>query len=83
MKNIKYNIISAIILFLGFTANVNAQCAMCAAQMESNASSGSGTNTGINSGILYLMLFPYILIAAIAYLWYRSNKKNKQKVAGL
>jgi hypothetical protein len=66
-----------IILFIGFGLDADAQCAMCKAQLES--ADKSAKNTGINSGILYLMLFPYILIGAIAYMWYRSSQKNKEK----
>ena len=84
MKKGLFQILSTVVLILlASISDLQAQCAMCAAQLESNASSGNGSNTGINSGILYLMIFPYILIAGIAYLWYRTNKKNKQKTAGL
>ena len=84
MKKGLLQVLSIVVLIvLVAVSEVKAQCAMCAAQLESNASSGNGSNTGINSGILYLMIFPYILIAGIAYLWYRTNKKNKQKTAGL
>lgn len=53
-----------------------AQCAMCRAVLESEGS--QVTAKGINDGILYLMIFPYILIGGIAYFIYRSVKgKNK------
>ena len=66
-----------ILLFVGFGMDVEAQCAMCRAQLETGATAGpDAKNTGINSGILYLMLFPYIIIGIIAFMWYR-NQKNK------
>jgi len=69
-----------LVLFIGFGLDADAQCAMCKAQLETaDNASANAKNTGINSGILYLMLFPYILIGGIAYMWYRSSQKNKQK----
>lgn len=54
-----------------------AQCSMCRAVLESEGSQASAK--GINDGILYLMIFPYLLIGGIAFFIYRSfkNKKNK------
>lgn len=49
-----------------------AQCAMCRAVLESEGS--QATAKGINDGILYLMIFPYVLIGGIAYFIYRSVK---------
>ncbi|MGY5849047.1 hypothetical protein [Salegentibacter sp. F14] len=50
-----------------------AQCSMCRAVLESE--SDQSTAKGINNGILYLMMFPYILIGGIGYFIYRSRKK--------
>lgn len=52
-----------------------AQCAMCKAQLENKV---DAKNTGINSGILYLMIFPYLLIATVAFFWYKQFKKTKK-----
>lgn len=63
-------------------ANVaNAQCAMCRATLESNVSDGSFmlTSDNLNAGILYLLSMPYVLIAAVAFFWYRYAKKNARK----
>ena len=66
-----------LVLFIGFGLDADAHCAMCKAQLETaDNASANAKNTGINSGILYLMLFPYILIGGIAYMWYRSSQKN-------
>ncbi len=54
---------------------MNAQCAMCRAVLESEE--GQKTAEGINNGILYLMVIPYILVGAIGYYIYRSWKKFK------
>ena len=52
-----------------------AQCAMCRAVLESEDSKAAAQ--GINDGILYLMIFPYLLIGGIAYFIYRSFKSKK------
>ena len=39
---------------------LEAQCAMCRAVLESE--DGQSTAEGINNGILYLMVVPYLLI---------------------
>ncbi len=57
-----------------------AQCAMCAATVESNISDGSSSiGAGLNKGILYLVTFPYLIFIVIAYFWYRSSKENYEK----
>jgi len=57
-----------------------AQCAMCRATLENNLSNGNvGIAAGINFGILYLFLAPYLFVALIAYLWYRTSKNNARK----
>lgn len=51
-----------------------AQCSMCRAIASSNAESGSGIVDGLNSGILYLMFIPYLLIGIFGWFWYRQRK---------
>lgn len=64
-----------LIVLLFIITNVDAQCAMCRAVLESDAD-GSAAK-GINNGILYLMVFPYLLIGGIGYFIYKSRKKAK------
>jgi hypothetical protein len=47
-----------------------AQCAMCRAVLESEES--QSTAKGINNGIVYLMVIPYVLIGGLAYYIYRK-----------
>lgn len=63
-----------LILFMFFTYFANAQCAMCRAVVES----GNPTEAeGLNTGILYLMIFPYLLIGALFYFLIKNKiKKN-------
>ena len=52
----------------------NAQCAMCKAVVESGDPSQA---EGLNSGILYLMVFPYLLVGTLLYFIIKSRRKNK------
>ena len=52
-----------------------AQCSMCKAVAET--ANGGGFGAGLNYGILYLMIFPYLIIAGISYKLYRSKKLSK------
>jgi len=65
----------AIVLLL---SNVSlAQCAMCRATVGSNLSEGRGViGTGLNFGILYLLLTPYVLVAGLALVWFKASKKR-------
>ena len=54
---------------------LEAQCAMCRAVLESEE--GGQAAKGINNGIIYLMIFPYLLIGTIGYAIYRSRKKAR------
>ncbi len=62
-------------ILLLFTFHLaNAQCAMCKAVVESgNASEAEG----LNSGILYLMVFPYLLVGALLYFIIKNKRKQK------
>ena len=58
-----------------------AQCAMCRVSVENSVSANSDNfAAGLNTGILYLFVMPYLAITIIGYLWYRANKKNAAKV---
>ncbi len=58
---------------------MQAQCAMCRAVLESEGSQSAAK--GINDGILYLMIFPYVLIGGIAYFIYRSLRRRKSSTS--
>tara|TARA_B100000524_G_scaffold341649_1_gene235933 strand:+ start:505 stop:690 length:186 start_codon:yes stop_codon:yes gene_type:complete len=59
------------------TLFAQAQCAMCRAVLESEA--GQTTAKGVNDGIVYLMLIPYILMGGLALVTYHYFKKVSKK----
>ena len=78
MKRLVVVLLFSIGLLLAMPSAVVAQCAMCRATVSSNVvSKESKVGTGLNTGILYLMAIPYILVSTVGFIWYRSNKKKK------
>ncbi len=65
-------IIFFVALFVGQI--INAQCAMCKAVVENGDVSIA---EGVNNGITYLMVFPYILIGVLFFAIYRYRKQAK------
>lgn len=56
-----------------------AQCAMCRATIENNVSNGDvGIGAGLNFGILYLFVMPYLLIVCVTFLWFRHSKRSNR-----
>lgn len=61
--------IAAIALLLS-PISVQAQCAMCRASAE-----GTTIAKGLNTGILYLLAFPFLVIFGGGIYWYLNRKK--------
>lgn len=73
-------ILCFILFFVFIQFDSLAQCAMCRTTVESTISNGrSNIATGLNTGILYLLSAPYLLVGAIAFLWFRQSKKEQQE----
>ncbi|MBF25204.1 MAG: hypothetical protein CMP49_01620 [Flavobacteriales bacterium] len=51
-----------IIIFFAIAQNSYSQCAMCRVVAESSQDAGGTIANNLNTGILYLMIFPYLLI---------------------
>lgn len=71
------------VLLLFIQLDADAQCAMCRTTVESTVSNGrSNIATGLNTGILYLLTAPYLLVGAVAWLWFRQSKQEqKERIA--
>jgi len=74
-RTTKYILLLFILLV---SLQMDAQCAMCRAVLESEE--GQGAAKGINDGIIYLMLIPYILVGGIGYIiYYKFFRMKKLK----
>lgn len=75
-------VITACLLVLTAAESL-AQCAMCRTQLENNFSNGNpGIGAGINTGILYLLALPYLIVIVLGYLWYKTSKNGQNESSG-
>ena len=70
----KLRILLFVMLLLLINFDASAQCAMCRAVLETEESQSAAK--GINDGIVYLMAFPYLLMAGVGYFIWKSRRKR-------
>jgi hypothetical protein len=56
-----------------------AQCSLCKSSAESSLKEGDTQAKGLNMGIMYLLVMPYLLVGGIGYYWYVNHKKQEQQ----
>lgn len=71
----KIRILFVVSLLLLISFDASAQCAMCRAVLETEE--GQSAAKGINDGIVYLMAFPYLLMAGVGYFIWKSRRKSR------
>jgi hypothetical protein len=62
---------------LAIAPQVKAQCSMCTISAEQGTKNGNTQGKGLNSGIIYLLVIPYLLIGGIGILWYKNYRKKQ------
>jgi hypothetical protein len=60
---------------------LQAQCSLCQATAETSLKDGNNSARGLNAGIFYLLVIPYILVGGIGYWWYTKNKEKNNEEA--
>ncbi len=65
-----------IILTIFLSTTTNAQCAMCRAVLETSGNQAKAK--GINDGIVYLMIIPYVLIGLVFFAVYKMYNKRRK-----
>lgn len=66
-----------VMLLVLVAVNSQAQCAMCAAVSETSQEAGSSVADGLNKGILYILITPYLILATLGYFWWRGRRKAR------
>jgi hypothetical protein len=56
-----------------------AQCAMCKSTVESGSANGESMARGLNTGILYLMAIPYVILMLGTYFFFKKPIDEKLK----
>lgn len=74
MRHSKKIILIALLVFVVclFPQLSEAQCVMCKAVAEDSANSG-GIGRGINSGIIYIMGIPYLIMVVAYFAFFRKK----------
>ncbi|RZM24813.1 MAG: hypothetical protein EOO88_21530 [Pedobacter sp.] len=76
MKKIAFVFLFVIALMGSSIHTADAQCAMCSVNAEQSVKNGNTQGKGLNSGILYLLAIPYLLITGVGVLWYLKYRKK-------
>ena len=80
MKNKKTSsLLVLLILLLVSHSSAFAQCAMCRTSVESDLAHGGSVGAGLNTGILYLMAIPYLILMTGAYFFFKKPIDAKIK----
>lgn len=75
MKKVLGIILTLTIVLLIATIEVQAQCPMCKAAVESSVKGGqSNAGKGLNNGILYLLAAPYLFVGILGIVWYKRYR---------
>lgn len=55
-----------------------AQCSMCKANAKTSGEAGSNIGKGLNAGIEYMLIVPYLAAVIIGVLWFINYRKKQQ-----
>lgn len=83
MKNLVKAIFLVVLIFGVFfitSSDALAQCPMCKMAAESNLEGGGTEGKGLNRGILYMLSFPYILVATLGFIWYKNRRQYTEEI---
>ncbi len=59
-------------MFFAGTQQTLAQCSICT---KTSMQQGDKPASGMNSGVVYLMLTPFAVVGYIGYRWWKTEKK--------
>lgn len=80
MKNKGIHSFFTMLVLLFNNTSIVAQCAMCKSSVESDLAAGGSIGEGLNTGILYLMAIPYVILMVGAYFFFKTPIDARIKV---
>ncbi len=86
MKNWKLFAAISVVVLLALCClptDVAAQCPMCKMSAESNLKGGGSMGRGLNNGILYMLVAPYVIVGGIALWWWRNSATRSLDAADM
>lgn len=61
---------------MSIAPSATSQCAMCKKSAEdANAQEETKIASTLNSGVIYLLIMPYLAAGVVGFMWYRNQKK--------
>jgi len=78
--NYSKKIAVSLLLLCLLTLEISAQCPMCRMAAESNLDHGGSAGLGLNAGILYMLMMPYLFVATLGFIWYRNRRKEGEEL---
>lgn len=82
MRRIAFILVFIVMSVVAASNTANAQCAMCSVNAEQSVKNGNTQGKGLNTGILYLLAIPYVLLTGVGILWYtRYRKTTSQRIS--
>jgi len=77
MKQKVLKILSLTLALVFSSGTVLGQCAMCQATAENSIAEGSTQALGLNFGVMYLLLLPFMAVSLLGFLWFLHHQKQK------
>jgi uncharacterized membrane protein len=77
-KSFRILFLTVLILIIAHVAF--SQCAMCTEVADEASRNGNSAGDGINKGVLYLFLAPYLIVGTIGFIWWRSRRKAQEEM---
>lgn len=76
MKKNAFLFLLIVAFALMISPDVNAQCAMCTINAEQGVKNGNTQAAGLNTGVIYLLVIPYLLATVVGIIWYKKYRKK-------
>ena len=80
-KSIYIGFLIILVMMIVSPSFADAQCAMCNATASTATENNKESALALNSGILFLMAIPYLLLTSILVIWLRFRRQKKREQA--
>lgn len=52
---------------------------MCKIAAESNLDNGGSAGAGLNTGILFMLSMPYLIVACLGFIWFKNRNQPEDE----
>ena len=75
MKRFLPFLLVLVLVAVAFLSGSAQGCSMCSGVTETSTQAGASAAAGINKGVMYIFMMPYLIIGTIWFFWWRAKKK--------